>query len=171
MKKIDRILLITFAVFNQIMIITCKILTVTYYTKAQVVNYQSNTSLNDWQWESSYIIWLVLGIFIAAIALLIYIFSRFKRTKNTSLLETKKKEGEQEISRNEVKAITKKKILVRSVKKIPSNSLCRICKLDIHENQSALQCPNCSALFHSEHIQEWLVNKDECPVCKHILKK
>lgn len=42
---------------------------------------------------------------------------------------------------------------------------CGICKLEIRENQTAYQCPNCKTVFHAEHILNWLLKEPNCPIC------
>lgn len=69
-----------------------------------------------------------------------------------------------------------KKILIESfylkinllIRKSISN--CMICKLQLRNEQLAYQCPQSKSYFHEEHLNEWLNDKDECPVCNFILK-
>ncbi|MFW9923296.1 MAG: RING finger domain-containing protein [Candidatus Thorarchaeota archaeon] len=43
---------------------------------------------------------------------------------------------------------------------------CSICKLEIKQGEKIAQCPNCLAIFHNDHYEEWLKNGSTCPVCK-----
>lgn len=52
-----------------------------------------------------------------------------------------------------------------------TNDICSICKKQLKEEQIILCCKYCSALFHEEHIKEWLQKKDSCPICKYPLKE
>ena len=49
--------------------------------------------------------------------------------------------------------------------------ICAICKSQLKEDQIIYYCLSCSALFHEEHLNEWLQKKDYCPVCKFPLKE
>jgi len=53
----------------------------------------------------------------------------------------------------------------------PAGLNCSVCKLLIRDNQAALECPKCGALFHKKHIHEWLEESDDCPICNHIITK
>ena len=42
---------------------------------------------------------------------------------------------------------------------------CNVCKLPLHEKNFILQCSKCNALFHGQHLIEWLGKDDACPIC------
>ncbi|MBD3191130.1 MAG: hypothetical protein GF308_10820 [Candidatus Heimdallarchaeota archaeon] len=46
---------------------------------------------------------------------------------------------------------------------------CAICKLELREEQVVVQCPHCLALFHLDHLVEWLKIEPECPICQVTL--
>lgn len=52
----------------------------------------------------------------------------------------------------------------------PSNELCRISKLPLRTDQDVLQCPSCESYFLKNYLEDWLREKDVCPVCKYQLK-
>lgn len=52
----------------------------------------------------------------------------------------------------------------------PSNELCRISKLPLRTDQDVLQCPSCESYFIKKYLEDWLREKDVCPVCKFKLK-
>ncbi|NHJ47000.1 MAG: hypothetical protein FK733_04350 [Asgard group archaeon] len=45
------------------------------------------------------------------------------------------------------------------------NKLCVFCKLEVRKKQVIYSCPYCVALFHKEHLLEWLTENSSCPVC------
>ncbi|TFF84891.1 hypothetical protein EU523_01010 [Candidatus Heimdallarchaeota archaeon] len=49
------------------------------------------------------------------------------------------------------------------------DQVCAICKLPIQKGQFIVQCKNCLALFHLKHLEEWLEEKNNCPVCGKLL--
>jgi len=51
-----------------------------------------------------------------------------------------------------------------------TNQKCAICKLSFDKKETILQCKNCLALFHKEHLKQWLVTHSSCPVCETELK-
>lgn len=42
---------------------------------------------------------------------------------------------------------------------------CAICKLVLEEDDEILFCPECETLFHEEHLIDWLIDHNDCPVC------
>ncbi|NHJ32504.1 MAG: hypothetical protein FK732_06550 [Asgard group archaeon] len=52
----------------------------------------------------------------------------------------------------------------------PNNELCRISKLPLRTDQDVLQCPSCESYFLKNYLEDWLREKDVCPVCKYKLK-
>ncbi len=49
---------------------------------------------------------------------------------------------------------------------------CSICKLDLRKKQRIVQCPYCYALFHYDHLYNWLEKNNNCPVCsKEIVEE
>lgn len=71
-----------------------------------------------------------------------------------------------EVTPQAVKSIKLKKPSVD-----PEGLNCSVCKLMIRANQTALECPKCGALFHKNHIYEWLEEHDDCPICNHKISK
>ena len=51
-----------------------------------------------------------------------------------------------------------------------TKEVCQICKLELRKDQMMLKCPSCEKMFHKNHLEEWLVKTDECPVCGFKLK-
>ena len=47
--------------------------------------------------------------------------------------------------------------------------ICGICKLSFQEKQTVCTCPYCESLFHKNHLEEWLVDYNDCPVCNRDL--
>lgn len=43
---------------------------------------------------------------------------------------------------------------------------CAICKAPLKKSDEVLACPQCGALFHKEHVVEWLKEISACPVCE-----
>lgn len=50
-----------------------------------------------------------------------------------------------------------------------SNEKCAICKLALRKKQRIYQCESCLSLFHEKHLEEWLKNNVNCPVCGVIM--
>ena len=50
-----------------------------------------------------------------------------------------------------------------------SGQICGICKLSFREDQAVCTCPYCESLFHKNHLEEWLVDYNDCPVCNRNL--
>jgi len=50
-----------------------------------------------------------------------------------------------------------------------SGQICGICKLSFREDQAICTCPYCESLFHKNHLEEWLVDYNDCPVCNRNL--
>ncbi|NHJ49577.1 MAG: hypothetical protein FK733_17440 [Asgard group archaeon] len=42
---------------------------------------------------------------------------------------------------------------------------CMICKLHFTKFDGIVSCSICQALFHTEHLIDWLAEKKQCPVC------
>lgn len=49
------------------------------------------------------------------------------------------------------------------------NEKCAICKLALRKKQRVYQCESCLSLFHEMHLEEWLRNNVNCPVCGVIM--
>ena len=45
------------------------------------------------------------------------------------------------------------------------NAKCSICKLEFDSNDKVVQCPECRHFFHKEHIEDWLSEHSNCPIC------
>ncbi|MBN1329658.1 MAG: hypothetical protein JXA54_09310 [Candidatus Heimdallarchaeota archaeon] len=50
-----------------------------------------------------------------------------------------------------------------------NHDVCVVCKFELKENQVIYQCQICQALFHEDHLNEWLQKSSSCPVCKNSL--
>ncbi len=46
---------------------------------------------------------------------------------------------------------------------------CNICKLTCTEDQLICTCPFCESLFHKNHLEDWLIQNKDCPVCSRDL--
>ena len=47
---------------------------------------------------------------------------------------------------------------------------CMICKLPFQEEQMIFECSECRSLFHVDHLMDWLLENNDCPVCGYKLK-
>ncbi|NHJ86630.1 MAG: hypothetical protein FK734_14285 [Asgard group archaeon] len=63
------------------------------------------------------------------------------------------------------------KYLAKKVRKLPKEALCQISKKTLQKPDEALQCPKCQAYFDKNYLGSWLKEKNNCPVCKAVLKK
>ena len=52
----------------------------------------------------------------------------------------------------------------------PLEEMCMISKLPLRTDQNVLQCPSCESYFIKKYLEDWLREKDVCPVCKFKLK-
>lgn len=52
----------------------------------------------------------------------------------------------------------------------PLEEMCMISKLPLRTDQDVLQCPSCESYFIKKYLEDWLREKDICPVCKFKLK-
>ncbi len=52
----------------------------------------------------------------------------------------------------------------------PLEEMCMISKLPLRTDQDVLQCPSCESYFIKKYLEDWLREKDVCPVCKFKLK-
>ena len=50
-----------------------------------------------------------------------------------------------------------------------ADEVCMICKLKLHNNDDIFQCYLCKSYYHWEHLDFWLKNHGECPVCNRKL--
>jgi len=132
--------------------------------------------INEWDWGESWIIWLVIAIFIGAIAVMVFIFIKLRDARKSEGIseievEEEKMEKDEQKQQPDGFQMQTKKIIAKTVKKIPTEEICSICKLEIRDEQTALQCPNCKSIFHSKHLHGWLIKNDDCPVCNYKLKR
>jgi hypothetical protein len=87
-------------------------------------------------------------------------FDRFiGKDKNVNLLRP-----QITMSRSGVEALFSEAVMI--YKGTLENKLCVFCKLDVRKNQTIYSCPYCTALFHKEHLLEWLKERNSCPVCQ-----
>lgn len=49
------------------------------------------------------------------------------------------------------------------------SNLCQICSTEIFKGEDFAACPHCDNIFHISHIEEWLKQKELCPVCRNNL--
>ena len=56
------------------------------------------------------------------------------------------------------------KIIEKITSKI-QNEKCNICKLTLKEFEVIVQCPEGKSYFHKAHLDEWLLDKEKCPIC------
>ncbi|NHJ84044.1 MAG: hypothetical protein FK734_01195 [Asgard group archaeon] len=47
----------------------------------------------------------------------------------------------------------------------PKSAKCSICKLGFDSNDEIVQCPVCKHFFHKNHINDWLSEHSNCPIC------
>lgn len=45
------------------------------------------------------------------------------------------------------------------------NQVCSLCNKNVKEGHVILICPRCAALFHHDHLLDWLKDNPLCPVC------
>ena len=64
-----------------------------------------------------------------------------------------------------------KKILERKIneKLNTQQYICLICKTTTREGQEITECPHCQAVFHKDHLEEWIKIKGICPNCNKNL--
>ncbi len=43
---------------------------------------------------------------------------------------------------------------------------CIVCKGYFEHDDQLGECPNCNSIAHKDHLQAWLLIKNECPICK-----
>jgi len=48
------------------------------------------------------------------------------------------------------------------------DDFCMVCKLSFRNKDKILQCPVCEALYHEEHLLDWIRIHKNCPVCTQI---
>ncbi|MBD3190411.1 MAG: hypothetical protein GF308_07190 [Candidatus Heimdallarchaeota archaeon] len=48
--------------------------------------------------------------------------------------------------------------------------MCMICMDFLRKNEEVVQCPHCLVVFHKDHLEGWIANHHNCPVCKGKLK-
>ena len=46
---------------------------------------------------------------------------------------------------------------------------CSICRKNLKQNESIVQCSNCDTFYHLQHLQEWLKKDSGCPVCRNTI--
>ncbi len=51
-----------------------------------------------------------------------------------------------------------------------SKVMCSICMQTISKKASLIRCPSCDVAFHKNHLQQWIVTKNNCPACKANLR-
>lgn len=56
------------------------------------------------------------------------------------------------------------------MEKESNNSVCMICKLTIDYLEMVYRCPKCQHYFHEKHLDNWLIDNSNCPVCGYALK-
>lgn len=133
------------------------------------------------------IVGLSVGVIIGLIYLILYLLNR-KRKKNEKIrkeLRNLDNQRSNEITRLENQRprisipISKKErenkgiILSNSLLfqgKLNVNDFCGICKLSLREDQKIYRCPNCQNLFHEEHLIDWLLSNQNCPICDFPLE-
>ena len=52
-----------------------------------------------------------------------------------------------------------------------SNLTCVLCKQKIENCLKIGLCPQCNAIFHLNHLEEWIEENDNCPICQFEVKK
>ena len=50
-------------------------------------------------------------------------------------------------------------------------NLCSICKEKVGNSTEIVKCPQCKAIFHLHHLEEYLENATNCPICDFEIKK
>jgi hypothetical protein len=50
------------------------------------------------------------------------------------------------------------------------DKICMICKLKFTKFHGILRCSVCEAYFHTEHILDWLIKSNDCPVCSRHME-
>ena len=48
---------------------------------------------------------------------------------------------------------------------------CSLCKEIIGNSTEIVKCPQCKAIFHLHHLEEYLENATNCPICDFEIKK
>ncbi|MGC9779461.1 MAG: hypothetical protein HZR80_09490 [Candidatus Heimdallarchaeota archaeon] len=86
---------------------------------------------------------------------------KIHRTEYDNLIQ----EEELEKSEKTIKLVLEPKVFLGNREK----QTCEICNKPIKEGHIVIECPRCSALFHYNHILEWLKKNPLCPVCEEDL--
>jgi hypothetical protein len=50
------------------------------------------------------------------------------------------------------------------------DEICMICKLKFTKFHGILRCSICHAHFHTEHLLDWLITNNDCPVCNRHME-
>ncbi|MHA1482991.1 MAG: RING finger domain-containing protein [Candidatus Heimdallarchaeaceae archaeon] len=57
----------------------------------------------------------------------------------------------------------------KNCKELPTK--CTICQGLIKHGENVMECPTCTNVAHKEHMEQWLIIKEECPICKTRITK
>lgn len=128
------------------------------------------------------IIGISAGVIIGLIYLVIFILNR-KQKKNEKIrkelrnlsIQRSNEIASLENPRSRISTIITKKervdkgiILSKSIlfqEELKVDDFCGICKLSLRDNQEIYFCPKCQNLFHEEHLIDWLLTNQNCPIC------
>mmetsp|Transcript_7464 Transcript_7464/g.11159 ORF Transcript_7464/g.11159 Transcript_7464/m.11159 type:complete len:165 (-) Transcript_7464:137-631(-) len=50
-----------------------------------------------------------------------------------------------------------------------THSTCAICLTDFEQNEGVVILPSCQHTFHRKCLNEWLLRKTACPLCKNVV--
>ena len=67
------------------------------------------------------------------------------------------------------KLLEKAKLVDNSI--LSKKLCCMICKLPFQEEQLIFECPECKSLFHIDHLVDWMLENNDCPVCGYKINK
>ena len=115
-----------------------------------------------------FLIYTLIACSITIVAFVIML-STPKMEKQTDKIYFKNKQPIFKTEKNN--KIIRYKINLLLVKNPPDDKICMISKLPFKDNEQALQCPSCLSLFSKNNLEDWLIEKSKCPVCKRVLKK
>lgn len=87
------------------------------------------------------------------------------------ITEQEKPSKQPKVQRKPLSVVSKELIKKLTYKEQIKEEKCSICKLELRKNQDILQCPECQALFHKEHLIDWLETKKDCPVCHVVIRE
>ena len=57
-------------------------------------------------------------------------------------------------------------VYAKSIRSVPPESECYICKQPVAPSDTVLQCPSCKRIFHDGCLRSWIELNRRCPMCE-----